>query len=140
MAEKGQWIEARVPSGRGYECTKCGLIVGGDPVTQEPARCPVCVARAGKAVAIVAGDDARRLSMLVLDRRLLELVDKYRKAKREHERDVVASALINQLGNYEIDDIGPSADIEASASREQRAALALADATAGTRMSRPSIH
>ncbi len=124
----------------GYECAKCELIVAGAPVSRMPERCPVCVAREGKAVAIVAAENEARLSMMVIDRRLLALIDNYRRAKREHERQVVASQLIQQLGSYDTDDPILSEDIEESASREQRAALALADAAVSSRPSSPSLH
>jgi len=130
----------------GWECAKCGLIMGGAPLKERPERCPVCISREGKVVAVLPTEQAR-LSMMVLDRRLLELIQTYRRAKEEHERASAAQALIHQLGNYEMDDSGISSDIEASASREQRSALALADATEErarksrtSRPSMPSIH
>ena len=143
VEQKSAWIVKRVRADEelvGYECAKCGLVVAGAPVTQQPARCPVCIAREGNAVAIVAGEDPARLSMRVLDRRVVELIHDYRAARADHEKRRAAQALINQLGSYDTDFPGGSSDIEASASREQRAALALADATAGERYSRPSLH
>lgn len=79
--------------------------------------------------------------MLMLDRRLIQLIEEYRSAKRAHERESTVHASIGQLGNYDIDDdLTPSAEIEASAAREQRSAFALADAALdSTRESRVSI-
>ena len=143
VEQKSAWVEKRVRADEelvGYECAKCGLVVAGAPITQQPARCPVCIAREGCAVAIVAGADPARLSMRVLDRRLLDLIEAYRSARRDHEKRLAAQQLISQLGSYDTDFPGGASDVEASASREQRAALALADATAGARNSRPSLH
>lgn len=144
--QRSDWMEARLRADderTAWECRRCGLLVAGAPVRKRPARCPVCIARQGKVVALIPGEDSGKLSMMVLNRRLLDLIDVYRAAKREHERQVVAHDLVNQLGNYEMDDAGMSADVEASSSREQRAGLALADATAGaewaSRTSRTSV-
>lgn len=134
------WTEMNAGDGStAWKCGSCGLIMGGAPVTEVPGRCPVCAVRAGKAVAVVADERMKRLSMLVLDRRLIDLIEKYRVAKKEHEREARAQELINQLGNYSMDDGGRGSDIEASASREQRSAYALADATLDSaRISRTS--
>jgi hypothetical protein len=140
-----KWSETNLGDGStAWKCGACGLIVGGAPVTECPGRCPVCAARSGKVVAVVANERSQRgsLSMLVLDRRLIDLIEAYRVAKKEHEREAHAQQLINELGNYSIDDFGMGSDIEASASREQRSAYALADATLDSarisHVSRPS--
>ena len=146
---RGDWMEARLGGDErhGWECRTCGLIVAGIPVRQRPTRCPVCVARQGKVVALVHGEDSGRISMMVLDRKLIDLIDVYRAAKLDHERQTAAQALIHEAGHYAMDDAGISSDVEASSSREQRAGLALADATLGSaresrssRTSRHSIH
>ncbi len=145
MANRGNWLEMKLsPSGeqeqRGWKCADCGLLIGGAPVTARPGPCPVCAARSGRVVAVVAaGSD--RLSMLMLDKRLISLIDEYRTAKRAHERESTAHALIGHLGNYDTDDdLTPSAEIDASAAREQRSAFALADAALdSTRESRASV-
>lgn len=134
------WSETKLADGTtAWKCTECGLVVGGRPVSGRPGRCAVCGARAGLVVAVVHEDEG--LSMLVLDRRLIDLIRAYRRAKADHERESHAQRLINELGNYDMDDAGVGSDIEASASREQRTALALADATsANARISRASAH
>ncbi len=152
MATRAAWILTSLIAGQnaketarlGWECSACGLLIGGAPVTGDPGPCPVCAAKAGKVVALVP-DDSNRLSMLVLDRRLFALIDDYRLAKKAHERESMAHAKIGRLGNYDgDDDMTPSAETDASAAREQRSAIALADATIdsarGARTSRPSIH
>lgn len=140
-ADEKRTHEEPAHNDRAFECTKCGLVVGGAPITRRPERCPVCIAREGKAVAIVAAEDAARLSMLVLDRKLLELIENYRRAKRDHERQLARQAVIDQLGNYDLDAPLSSSEIDLSASREQQAALALADATIDRgRTSRTSVH
>lgn len=147
---RSEWMEARLRTRddaterSGWECRKCGLLVSGAPVRQRPARCPVCIAREGKVVALIPGSDSGRLTMIALDRRILDLIDRYRAAKLDHERQTAAQALVSSVGNYDLDDSGFSVDVEASSFREQRAGLALADATAGaersSRTSRTSVH
>lgn len=126
-----------------WKCATCGLMIGGAPITERPGPCPVCAAAAGKVVALMptAGN---KLSMLVLDRRLIQLIEDYRTAKRAHEKEATAQAAIGHAGNYDIDDdMTVSAEIEASAAREQLSAFALADAavdsTRNSRVSRPSM-
>jgi hypothetical protein len=83
----------------------------------------------------------RKANTIVVDQKLTALIEAYRAAKLDHERQCAAQSAVNLAGNYEMDDAGISADVEASSSREQRAGLALADATArASRTSRPSLH
>lgn len=127
----GTWTELALADGSSaWKCTPCGLVIGGAPLEGRPGRCPVCSARSGSVVAVIAEPSrTAALSMLVLDRDFLNLLATYRAAKREHEAQSHARASVNDTGNYEMDGPTSSADIEASASREQRSALALADAT-----------
>jgi hypothetical protein len=74
--------------------------------------------------------------------RFRSLLDSYRSAKRDARRDAIRADDIGDRGNYELDGGSPSADAEASSSREHRTAMALADAALaradGDRTSRTS--
>jgi hypothetical protein len=61
--------------------------------------------------------------------RFRSLLDSYRTAKRDARREAVKADDIADRGNYDLDGGSPSADAEASSSREHRTAMALADAT-----------
>ena len=88
--------------------------------------------------------ERRSLSLLALDRRLVELVERYRAAKSDYAVEALAHEEISTQGNYSDDGWTDSAELEASAAREQRSAIALADAAVdsirGSRSSRPSTH
>jgi hypothetical protein len=122
--------EARTNRGHAWACTQCEFIIGGPTIERPPSRCPLCAVAAGFPVAVVPAE-GKRLSVLVLDRRFVELVDAYRTAKRAHAAESAAHDVIGHAGNYDLDTPGQGgdADSEASAAREQRSALALADAT-----------
>lgn len=116
--------------GHAWTCTKCEMIIGGRTMTKPPSRCPMCAVSAGYPVALVPKDapaEGARLSLVVLDRRFLELVDNYRVAKKQHQVESAASDAADVAGNYDLD--GPrSGDTDAAAVREQQSAIALADA------------
>lgn len=138
-----RWTETKLTDGSpAWKCSSCGLVLGGAPITRAPGRCAVCSAREGAVVALVASDRSQpsSLAMIVLDREFLDLVKRYRAAKVEYERQSTAQNAVDESGNYDLDGAAMSADMEASASREQRTALALADATERrVRVSRPSM-
>lgn len=117
--------------GQAWTCTQCEFIIGGPKLERPPSRCPMCAINAGFPIAVLPAEGAR-LSVLVLDPRFVELVEAYRTAKQDNRAQAAASDDIAISGNYDLDssDFGPyGGAADASAAREQRSAIALADAT-----------
>jgi len=136
--KKPTWTEIEVSQpdrandrGHAWACTQCEFIIGGPKLERPPSRCPMCAINAGFPIAVLPTEGAR-LSVLVLDPRFVELVEAYRTARQDHRAQATASDVIALAGNYDLDssDFGPYGGAsEASAAREQRSAIALADAT-----------
>ncbi|MGZ3475982.1 MAG: hypothetical protein ACXWUG_18580 [Polyangiales bacterium] len=125
-----------------WMCTKCHFVLGGAGLDEAPARCPMCAVAAGEVVAVVPSGKTRP-KMLVLDRRILELVEAYRSAKAGARGQDRTHDEVESRGNYDLDGSGVTADETEISSKEHRSALALADATlerTSERTSRSSIH
>ncbi len=127
-----------------WACTKCHFVVGGPNLATPPKRCPMCTVAAGQAFALMPSVSGR-LSMLVLDRRFLQLVESYRAAKAEQRDSLSSLSRDSDGGHYELDGSPPDSEsgLTAAAESEQRTALALADAAldrSGDRVSRSSLH
>jgi hypothetical protein len=125
-----------------WMCTKCQFVVGGAGLDGPPQRCPMCAVAAGEVVAVLPSGKARP-TMMLFDRRIVELMEAYRSAKADARGQGASHAAVESRGNYDLDGSSESADEAEVSSREHRSALALADATlerASRRDSRTSVH
>lgn len=79
--------------------------------------------------------------MMVLDRRITELMERYRSARARARREAKAHDELADRGNYDLDGSSAASDEVEITSREHQSALALADATLErSRDSRSSMH